>query len=149
MLNGISVAWMALLLMIASPVVAGEYVDWQKQGDAIDLPLAGLAGDATRGLQLVRDIDKGNCVACHVFPIADEEFMGDIGPPLDVLASRLSEAQIRLRVVDQKQVNPDTIMPGYYRDPRLLSRVADEFYQKPYLTAQEVEDIVAYLLTLK
>lgn len=125
------------------------YIQWQQEGLSIPRPLAGLRGDAMRGRALVIARNKGNCLACHQLPIPGEPFHGTIGPPLHGVAGRLSEAQLRLRVVDEKQINPVTIMPGYYRAPELFNQVAPEFEGKTLLSAQEVEDIVAYLVTLK
>lgn len=116
---------------------------------AIKAPIGGRKGDATRGRKLVADRNKGNCLACHSMPIPEESFHGSIGPSLAGLASRMTEAQIRLRVVDEQQINPASIMPGYYRDPKLIHRVLWEYEGLTILTAQEVEDMVAYLVTLK
>jgi len=135
--------------LTSGTTVADEYVQWKMVDYAIDQPLGGLKGDARRGRQLVRDRSKGNCLACHRMPIPEEEFHGTVGPSLHGISSRLSEGQIRLRVVDEKQLNPASIMPGYYRHPRHFNRVAESWQGKTVLNAQEVEDIVAYLLTLK
>ncbi|RTZ72678.1 MAG: sulfur oxidation c-type cytochrome SoxX [Gammaproteobacteria bacterium] len=133
----------------ASGALAGEdYVEWKREGYAIPRPLAGLEGDAVRGRALVVDRAKGNCLACHRMPIPEEEFQGTVGPPLYGVASRLNEGELRLRVVDEKQINPATVMPGYYRDPKTLNRVADDWWGRTILSAQEVEDVVAYLKTL-
>ena len=144
------------LLLIAKPVLAQQVLDpppgychWQQEGVAIDEPLCGLKGDADRGRLVVADMDLGNCLACHEMPIPEAVFQGNIGPPLAGIASRYSEAQLRLRIVDSRQLNPYTIMPGFYRNPFLSNRVADEYWGKTFLTAQQVEDVVAYLKTLK
>jgi len=128
---------------------AEAYYNWQNVNFAIDQPLNGLPGNAKRGEQIVRRQDKGNCLTCHGMPINNESFHGTIGPPLHGIASRRSEGQIRLHVVDQTQVNPETIMPGFYKNPKSLNQVADDFFGKTMLSAQEVEDVVAYLMTLK
>lgn len=128
---------------------ADQYVSWKVKNFAIDKPLAGLKGNPQRGKQVVIAKDKGNCLACHVLPIKKEGFFGTLGPPLNGVASRLSEGQLRLRIVDEKVINPNTIMPSYYRHPKYFNRVLDKYYGKTFLTAQEVEDVVAYLLTLK
>lgn len=139
---------MAMLFPIY-PACGERYVPWQQQGLAINEPLRDLHGDARRGRAIVIDRSKGNCLACHRLPIPEEEFHGTVGPSLVGIASRLSEGEIRLRVVDEKQVNPMTVMPGYYRDPRLFNQVWEEYLGKTVLTAQEVEDVVAYLKTLR
>lgn len=131
-------------------VLATEaYVAWQSENFAISEPLTDVAGDVARGRQLVIATDKGNCLACHKMPIPEEPFHGTLGPDLSQVAARLSEAEMRLRVVDEKQINPLTVMPGYYRDPGKFHLVADEYTGKTLLTAQQVEDVVAYLMTLK
>ena len=84
-----------------------------------------------------------DCLACHQMPIPEAPFHGDVGPPLHGIGGRYSAAQIRLRIVDERQVNPATIMPGFYRDPALANRVADAYWGKTFLSAQQVEDLVA------
>jgi L-cysteine S-thiosulfotransferase len=117
-------------------------------GDAIPESIDGKSGDATRGRMIVLDREVGNCLICHEVPERDELFQGELGPNLAGIASRLNEGQIRLRLVDQSRLNPRTLMPPYYRVDG-LQRVAAKFQGKPLLTAQELEDVVAYLLTLK
>ena len=90
----------------------------------------------------------GNCLLCHAMPFPAERFQGDLGPPLAGVGARLAEGQLRLRMVDSTRLNPDTIMPAYHRVDG-LARVAAAFRGKPVLTAQQVEDVVAYLLTLR
>jgi sulfur-oxidizing protein SoxX len=142
---------LAALMLAGMPAVgvAADYVGWVASNDAISEPLAGLTGDAGRGLKLVLDRRQGNCLACHKMPVEGELFQGNLGPPLEGVGSRLTPAQIRLRIVDQRQLNPGTVMPGYYRDPAGLNRVAPGFEGKPYFTPQQVEDVVAYISTLK
>jgi len=125
-----------------------KLVPFQVAGDAIAEPLDGLRGDAVRGRALVLDRSVGNCLICHRAPESAERFMGEIGPDLTGIASRLTPAQIRLRVVDQSLLNAKTVMPPYYRIDR-LSRVAERYRGKPVLDAQQVEDVVAYLMSLK
>jgi sulfur-oxidizing protein SoxX len=128
---------------------ATGYCRWEAQAFAIEAPLCGLKGDPVRGRVLAADSHAGNCLACHQMPIPEEAFHGTVGPPLDGVGSRYSEAQIRLRIVDEQQIIPMTIMPGFYRDPTLANRVADAFWGKTFLSAQQVEDLVAYLVSLK
>ncbi len=125
------------------------YYRWVQTEDRIDRPLGDLIGNAERGRALAADGRKGNCLACHTLPIPEQAFHGTVGPPLDGVGARLSTAQIRLRVVDQQRLNPNTVMPPFYRPFAQLHQVAWEFENKTFLTAQEVEDIVAYLSTLK
>ena len=82
-------------------------------------------------------------------PIPEEPFHGTVGPPLDGVGARYTPAQIRLRIVDDQQINPMTIMPGVYRDPARANRIADDYWGKTFLSAQQVEDLVAYLVTLR
>jgi sulfur-oxidizing protein SoxX len=131
------------------PPLPADYCHWKISNDEITQPLCGLKGDSTRGRKLVTDTPTGNCLTCHLLPIPEEPLHGTIGPPLYKLALRKSVAQIRAHVVDQRQFNPNTIMPGFYRDPRLSNRVADEYWGRTIFTAQQIEDIVAYLATLK
>ena len=77
------------------------------------------------------------------------EAYGTIGPPLEGIGARLSEGQIRLRVTDTRRINPMSIMPGFYRDPRLIHRPGKPYAGRTFLSAQQVEDVIAYLVTLK
>jgi len=115
--------------------------------DAIPEPLAGARGDPARGRALVADRQVGLCLLCHSGPFPEERFQGNLAPDLRS-AARLSEGQIRHRLVDPTLVNPDTIMPAYYRTEG-LAQVAPAYRDKPILNAQQIEDIVAYLLTLR
>ena len=126
-----------------------DYCRWKMTDYGIEQPLCGLHGVAERGKAIVTDSHLGNCLACHRLPITGIEAYGTIGPPLAGIASRLGEAQIRLRVVDSRHLNPMSIMPGYYRDPRLIHRPARRYIGKTFLTARQVEDVVAYLRTLE
>lgn len=126
-----------------------EYCTWKMQGFSIAEPLCGLEGNPVQGRELAADVHGGNCLACHQMPIPEQPFHGTVGPPLDGIGSRYNEAQIRLRIVDEQQVNPMTIMPGFYRHPATTNRIADEYWGNTFLSAQQVEDLVAYLVTLK
>ena len=122
-------------------------VAYEVRGDAVAEALGGLEGDPARGKAVVLDRRRGNCLICHGFPIEDQPFQGEIGPPMAGVASRLSEGQIRLRLIDQSRVNPETIMPPYYRIEG-LTNVAADYAGRPALGAQEIEDVVAYLISL-
>ncbi len=117
-------------------------------GDAIPHPLGDLAGDAARGAALVRDRERGNCLICHLGTDASEPFQGTIGPPLAGVGARLDAGQIRLRLVDASVLNPQTVMPPYFRTDDLHD-VAPQYRGKPALSAQEIEDVVSYLASLK
>jgi sulfur-oxidizing protein SoxX len=138
-----------LLLLPALAWSAGApYHDWQAKDLAIATPLGGLTGNAQRGRAVVIDRDRGNCLACHRLPIPDEPMQGTVGPPLDGVGARLSEGQLRLRVVDEQMVNPATIMPRFYARPGTLNRPLPG-YDTTILSAQDIEDVVAYLKTLR
>jgi sulfur-oxidizing protein SoxX len=126
-----------------------DYCRWEMRDYAIAAPLCGLAGNADRGREIATDGGRGNCVACHRLPVEEVEAYGTIGPPLAGIASRLSVPMIRLRVVDTRNLNPMSIMPGYYRDPRLINRPGKPYRGRTFLDAQSVEDVVAWLATLK
>ena len=126
-----------------------EYCAWIVEDYSISAPLCGLGGNAGRGRVLAYERKKGNCLACHAMPIPEEQFHGNIGPNLAGVGSRYSAGQLRLRLVDMKVLNPMTLMPGFYKNPEDLSRVSKEFQGKTPLTAQEIEDVVAYLGTLQ
>jgi sulfur-oxidizing protein SoxX len=126
-----------------------HYCQWQVKDYAIEKPLCGLVGNAKRGKAIASDGSKGNCLACHQLPIDGIEAYGTIGPPLEGIGNRLTEGFIRLRVVDTRQVNPMSIMPGFYRDPGLIHRPGKPYVGRTFLTAQQVEDVIAYLVTLK
>ena len=126
-----------------------DYCRWEVVDYAIGEPLCGLAGNTQRGREIVSDSSRGNCLACHQLPIPGVEAYGTIGPPLVGIAARLSVPQIRLRIVDTRNINPMSIMPGFYRDPRLINRPEEMYRGRTFLTAQQVEDVIAYLATLK
>ena len=117
-------------------------------GDAIAQSLTGTPGDAERGLKIVTNRQVGLCLLCHSGPYPQERFQGTMAPDLKGAGSRWSEGQLRLRIVDASRFNPDTIMPPYYRTDG-LNRVAHNFRGKTILTAEQIEDVVAYLMTLK
>lgn len=115
--------------------------------DAIDKPLAP-TGDASRGRAIVVNRQTGLCLLCHSGPFPEERLMGNIAPSLQGVGARLTEGQLRLRIVDSSQVNPQTIMPAYYRT-KGFTHVAPALKGKPILDAQQVEDVVAFLATLR
>jgi sulfur-oxidizing protein SoxX len=115
--------------------------------DTIPESLTGKAGDPIAGKKAVINRKKGNCVTCHVMPIPEEQFHGNIGPDLTEVATYMSAAEMRIRLADPKLINPDTIMPAYLKPG--TTAVMKKFVGKTILNPQEVEDIIAYLLTLK
>jgi len=117
--------------------------------EKIPQSLTGKEGDPMNGRKVAVNRRKGNCLACHVISeIKDQQFHGQVGPPLDDVGSRMSAAEIRLRIVDPKVVNEDTIMPSFYRVDG-FHRVMKKWQGKTIVSAQEVEDMIAYLMTLK
>jgi sulfur-oxidizing protein SoxX len=115
--------------------------------DSIQESLTGSPGDAVRGRTLV--LERTNtCILCHSGPFPEEKFQGDLAPNLAGSGSRWSIGQLRLRLVDASRLNPGTIMPSYYRIDG-LDRVAVNWRGKPILSAGQIEDIVAYLATLR
>lgn len=140
----------ALVAIVAGDALraADRLAPFEVRGNTIEAPLGGLVGDVERGRQIVKDRTIGNCLICHAAPEPDELFMGDVAPTLQGTGSRLTRGQIRLRIVDQSVINPTTVMPPYYR-VQGLRNVGPRWRGQPGLTAQQVEDVVAYLVTLK
>jgi sulfur-oxidizing protein SoxX len=132
------------LLLSLFLIASGE----SAAADAIDAPLTNVAGDAAHGRAIVANRQRGLCLLCHTAPIAEERFQGDLAPSLAGTGSRWTPAQLRARVVDAASINPDTIMPAYFKTAG-LHRVAPAYQGKTIFTAQEVEDVVAYLATLR
>ena len=116
--------------------------------DAIPSPLTGAKGDAARGREIILNRRLGLCLLCHSGPFPEERFQGTIAADLRGTAARLSEGQIRLRIVDASRLNAATIMPAYFRTEG-LTRVAPAFRGKTVLTAEQIEDVVAFLATLR
>lgn len=125
------------------------YQSWKNTDYSIISSLGGLRGDPVNGRKVSIHRGKGNCLACHQMPIPEEEFHGEIGPPLAGVGSRYDAGQLRLRIVNMQEINPGTLMPPFYKHPDQFSRVSKQYQGRTILTAQEVEDVVAYLMTLK
>lgn len=115
--------------------------------DGISSPLEGARGDPARGRAIIASRQAGMCLLCHSGPFPEEQHQGDLARDLRS-AAHLSEAEIRQRLVDPAKMNPRTIMPSYYRTEG-LNRVSPAFRGKPVLSAQQIEDVIAYLKTLK
>jgi len=115
--------------------------------DTLPNSLTGSKGDPVRGRAIVANRQLGLCLLCHSGPFPEERFQGNLAPDLRN-AARLSEGQIRQRLVDPAKVNPQTIMPAYYRTEG-LNRVAPSLRGKTLLSAEQIEDVVAYLMTLR
>ena len=128
----------------AEELVAYKVVD----GEQIPDSLTGNAGDPVKGRAVAINRKLGNCLACHEMPIPEQPFHGEVGPDLAGVADRYSEGELRLRVVDPKKLNPESFMPAFYRNTG-FHRVMKKFQGKSILSAEQVEDVVAYLMTLK
>jgi sulfur-oxidizing protein SoxX len=140
--------WLAVAAF-ALPGAAGAQAlrNYAVIGDAIPDSLTGKPGDAARGRALARD-RSSTCILCHSGPFPEEKFQGDLAPGLAGAGSRWSEGQLRLRLVDASRLNAATIMPSYYRVDG-LDRVGPAWRGKPILSAEQIEDLVAYLATLR
>jgi sulfur-oxidizing protein SoxX len=134
---------LGLLLALCASAQAYEVV-----GDGIPQPLTATPGDATRGRTIVASRQTGLCLLCHSAPIPEERFQGNLATDLAGAGSRWTEAQLRLRLVDARRLNPDSPMPAYYRVDG-LQRVAEAWQGRTVLSAQQIEDVVAWLRTLR
>jgi sulfur-oxidizing protein SoxX len=147
-LAGRRLALLAAMLMAGPALAEAALRAYMVVGDAIPASLTGAKGDPTRGRAIVANRQVGLCLLCHSGPFPDERFQGNLAPSLEGAGSRWSEGQLRLRIVDASRLNPDTIMPPYYRIQG-LERVAQQYQGKPILTAAEIEDVVAFLQSLR
>ncbi|WP_247529505.1 sulfur oxidation c-type cytochrome SoxX [Bradyrhizobium sp. 199] len=126
---------------------ADELLPYNISGDGIAESLTGSPGDAARGRALVL-ARTTTCILCHSGPFPETRFQGDLAPDLTGAGNRWTASQLRLRLVDASRFNAQTIMPAYYRSDGLV-RVGRNFADKPILSAAEIEDIVAFLATLR
>jgi sulfur-oxidizing protein SoxX len=136
-------------VLLALPGAAGAQTlrPYGVVGDAIPEPLITARGDVARGRALIVE-RSSTCILCHSGPFPEQKFQGDLAPSLAGSGSRWSEGQLRLRLVDASRLNAATIMPSYYRIDG-LHRVGTLWRGKPVLSAEQIEDIVAYLVTLR
>ena len=132
-----------LLLGLGGGVGAARAAD-----SAIEQSLTGTKGDPARGRAIVASRPVGLCLLCHSGPFPEERFQGNLAPDLRGAGSRWSEAELRLRIVDSGRINAATIMPAYHRTEG-LTRVAPAWRGKPILSAEQIEDVVAFLMTLR
>jgi len=144
---------LALVLTASSSLALAETGPTEVQFDAsmqVTESLTGQPGDAAEGRKVFANRKQGNCLACHVASDqSDQLFHGEIGPSLDGVASRYPEGLLRTLLVNAKKVFSDrTVMPGFY-SVDVGDRVAKKFTDKTILTAQQVEDVLAYLKTFK
>jgi sulfur-oxidizing protein SoxX len=134
-------------LLLAGPAGAQTLLPYTVMDDAILEPLTKARGDAARGRALVVE-RSSTCILCHSGPFPEQKFQGDLAPDLSGSGRRSSEGQLRLRLVDASRLNAATIMPSYYRVDG-LQRVGTPWRGKPILSAEQIEDIVAYLGSLR
>jgi L-cysteine S-thiosulfotransferase len=116
-------------------------------GDSVYESLSSSPGDAVRGRAIVASRQTGLCLLCHSGPFPEERFQGNLAPELGISVARLSAPQLRARIVDASHFNPNTIMPAYYKTGH-LNRVAPKFAGQTILNGQEIEDVVAFLVSL-
>ena len=124
--------------VFAQEIVAGQ----------IEKPLTATPGDAQHGRAIVLSRQTGLCILCHNGPFPEERFQGNLAPELGSSVATLNAAQLRARIVNASYFNPNTIMPAYYRTDH-LNRVATKFAGQTILNAQEIEDVIAFLLTMQ
>jgi sulfur-oxidizing protein SoxX len=145
----LSASLAALIAAATVPARADEApVPYRIVGDAIPQSLTGRSGDPARGRAIVADRRVGLCLLCHSGPFPEQRFQGNLAPSLAGAGARATPGQLRLRLVDATRLNPDTIMPPYYRVAG-LDRVAAAYRGKPILDAAQIEDVVAFLASLK
>ena len=138
----------ALLATILSLATATTSVAQSSTALEMTEPLASQPGDPSRGRVIVLSRQSGLCILCHSGPFPEERFQGNMAPDLGVSAQRLTASQLRARIVNASVFNPETIMPTYYNHAG-LNRVASGYAGKTILTGQEIEDVVAFLVSLK
>ncbi len=147
-LSTLIVAVFSFVLIISSDSVSAmEMAKYKIVGKSIPKSLTGKPGDPKKGRKLAINRRKGNCLACHTMPAPEQADHGNIGVTLFGVAKRYKKGELRLRLVNPKIVNPDTIMPAYYKTNG-LNRVQKKWKGKTIISAQEVEDILAYVMTL-
>lgn len=142
----IRLAAVLLLVSTFSLTLPSQAQTWS--GDSIVNPLTSSPGDALKGRMIVTSRQTGLCLLCHNGPFPEERFQGNLAPDISASVGHLSAAQLRARMVDPSRFNPGTIMPSYYRAEG-LNRVAPKFVGQTILSGQEIEDVVAFLVSIK
>ena len=138
----------SVLALAASSAMAQGAAPSEPVGDGIAASLTGVPGDALRGRAIVVNRQLGLCLLCHSGPFPEERMQGNLAPSLAGAGTRWSEGQLRLRIVDSKRLNAQSLMPAYHRSEALV-RVGSAWQGRPLLTAAQVEDVVAFLETLR
>jgi len=145
----------AVVLAFSGAMVTGALAAKDKMKMEMKIPtsiaksLTGKPGNADNGKKLVVNRKKGNCLACHVISdLKDQADHGNVGPPLDDVGSRIKAAELRAQIANPKGSNPDSIMPAFLKKEG-FHRLQKKWKGKTIISAQDVEDVVAYLLTLK
>ena len=150
-----ALATVDMLHTAAAAEGAPAAVHWQAVGDSIPQPLTSTPGNAERGQQIVLDRRTGLCLLCHALPghgpQPEASFQGNLAPTLAGAGSRYSRGQLRLRLADNRHLNPASLMPAFHRRPEDTgtTRVGAAWQGQPVLQAQQIEDVVAFLETLK
>jgi L-cysteine S-thiosulfotransferase len=132
----------------APPALASSFATYRIDGDTIAAALTKQPGDPARGRAIVVDRQRGLCLLCHTGPFAEEKTPGNISTDLAGVGARWNEGQLRLRIVDARHLNPNSLMPSMHARSQ-GARVAQAFRNEPVLKAQEVEDVIAFLKTLQ
>ena len=142
-------SWLAAVLLFVMPMSVVNAADISD--DVLPEPLVALDRiqlDAVQGRAVFAEREQGHCVLCHAVDGLDVPFQGDVGPTMSGIGSRLTPAQIRYRIVDASQLNPDTIMPPYYRTEG-LKQVSEDYVGETVLSAEQIEQLVFYLASLR
>jgi len=137
-------ALLALALGLAAPALPALEV----AGDAVPQPLTATPGDPARGQAIVTSRQTGLCLLCHSGPFPDAHLQGNVAGSLAGAGRRWTAGQLRLRIVDARRLDPETTMPAFHRSDG-LQRVGAAWQGRPVLDAQQVEDVMAFLLTLR
>jgi len=146
--SGRAVIWAAAVLAVSGAAAQEPLRPYTIVGDAIPASLTDAKGDPARGRAIVLNRQVGLCLLCHSGPFPEERFQGNMAPDLKGAGARWSEGELRLRMVDARKLNPETIMPPYYVVDG-MNRVLPAFRGKPILSAEQIEDVVAFLTTLR
>ena len=141
-------AGVAVAILLFLPLLVAAQELYTVVGDTVPTPLTDVPGNPANGRTIIASRQVGLCLLCHTGPFPEERFQGNLAPNMSGAGSRWSEGQLRLRLVDASRLNAASIMPAYYRTTD-LSRVSSAAQGKPLLAAQQIEDVVAFLRTLK